>query len=618
MASASFGNLGALLAKLRSLTREDGIDLKLPGLVVIGAQSAGKSSVLQAIAGLSEHFLPSGDGIVTRVPVHVQLRRNDDAENAYASFDHTGSQQFSMSEARQEILRFTSQNCPGKDVRDEPIYMTIHRRDMVDLLFTDLPGLTEIAVDGQPSTLPESITALVKKYAQNKECVLMAVTSSTADIATSSALKLAREADPCGERVVGILTKMDMLPDVEAVRRVLDNCQHPLKHGYFGLICKEPSSWQRATAESAFREKNRIGDVRNFGIDALAKGLANIFKQAIAKRLPDIQGVLLNEKRAAEQVLKTLRDEDSEDDRMQRGIRICQQVGKCLKDVLSGSAALVLDFPELVDSYGVVTLRETHKKLRSRLQMLKLLDPSDWQQQIEQRLMANAGGTNTDASMTLDIIKELLSRRVSAVLPPICSEYADSITKAVRAMVQNFVPTVSELSRYPFFKQRIMEVLMDFLNEGENKLRDGIEDYIRQEVHYINLLEMEDEAPEAGAETVEKRSLAALASFVFGKQKGSELLKSVVSEYEKRLQMCVPHFVVGKAEYCLILPLKAQALTKLLSDFTKQDVMLALVPEDRDEIEVRRDKRQKVEHIQSTLKELDHLVLPGSTMYKSL
>merc|ERR1712196_201819 len=111
----------------------------------------------------------------------------------------------------------------------------------------------------------------------------------------------------------------------------------------------------------------------------------------------------------------------------------------------------------------------------------------------------------------------------------------------------------------PAFRQRIMEVMMEFLQEGEEQLRAGITDYIKQEVNYINLLEGEEEASEFGQDGVlsniaEKRPLAVLASYVFGKQKGSELLKTVVHEYEKRLQVCVPHFVVSKAEYCLILP----------------------------------------------------------------
>ena len=41
--------------------------IELPQIVVIGAQSSGKSSVLESIVG--RDFLPRGSGIVTRCPL---------------------------------------------------------------------------------------------------------------------------------------------------------------------------------------------------------------------------------------------------------------------------------------------------------------------------------------------------------------------------------------------------------------------------------------------------------------------------------------------------------------------------------------------------------------------
>ncbi|KAG7119234.1 Dynamin-related protein dnm1 like [Verticillium longisporum] len=45
--------------------------LDLPQIVVVGSQSAGKSSVLENIVG--RDFLPRGSGIVTRRPLILQL-----------------------------------------------------------------------------------------------------------------------------------------------------------------------------------------------------------------------------------------------------------------------------------------------------------------------------------------------------------------------------------------------------------------------------------------------------------------------------------------------------------------------------------------------------------------
>ena len=49
--------------------------VELPQIVVVGGQSTGKSSVLESIVG--KDFLPRGNGIVTRCPLILQLRRID-------------------------------------------------------------------------------------------------------------------------------------------------------------------------------------------------------------------------------------------------------------------------------------------------------------------------------------------------------------------------------------------------------------------------------------------------------------------------------------------------------------------------------------------------------------
>lgn len=46
---------------------------ELPQIVVVGSQSSGKSSVIEALVG--RDFLPRGTGIVTRRPLILQLVR---------------------------------------------------------------------------------------------------------------------------------------------------------------------------------------------------------------------------------------------------------------------------------------------------------------------------------------------------------------------------------------------------------------------------------------------------------------------------------------------------------------------------------------------------------------
>lgn len=67
--------------------------INLPQIVVVGSQSSGKSSVLEALVG--RDFLPRGSGIVTRRPLILQLLNTKDmsingadVRNATLAFSH--------------------------------------------------------------------------------------------------------------------------------------------------------------------------------------------------------------------------------------------------------------------------------------------------------------------------------------------------------------------------------------------------------------------------------------------------------------------------------------------------------------------------------------------------
>ncbi len=56
---------------VRELTGSTSFDVKIPSIIVIGDQSAGKSSTMESI---SQIILPKGEGCVTRCPLLIQLR----------------------------------------------------------------------------------------------------------------------------------------------------------------------------------------------------------------------------------------------------------------------------------------------------------------------------------------------------------------------------------------------------------------------------------------------------------------------------------------------------------------------------------------------------------------
>ena len=66
---------------------------QLPKIVVVGGQSSGTSSVLEAVVG--RDFLPRGIGIVTRRPLELQLETAADPNaKEYGEFGHLPGQKF--------------------------------------------------------------------------------------------------------------------------------------------------------------------------------------------------------------------------------------------------------------------------------------------------------------------------------------------------------------------------------------------------------------------------------------------------------------------------------------------------------------------------------------------
>ena len=52
---------------------------------------------------------------------------------------------------------------------------------------------------------------MCKQYIKGDNAIILAVSPANADLATSDALRLAKEVDPMGERTIGVLTKIDFM-----------------------------------------------------------------------------------------------------------------------------------------------------------------------------------------------------------------------------------------------------------------------------------------------------------------------------------------------------------------------------------------------------------------------
>lgn len=64
-------------------------------------------------------------------------------------------------------------------------------------------GLTKVPIDGQPASIVQDLDDMARSYVKGDNAIILAVSPANADLATSDALRMARDVDPTGDRTIG-------------------------------------------------------------------------------------------------------------------------------------------------------------------------------------------------------------------------------------------------------------------------------------------------------------------------------------------------------------------------------------------------------------------------------
>ncbi|CAH2219119.1 interferon-induced GTP-binding Mx1-like isoform X1 [Pelobates cultripes] len=294
-----------LIDSLRALGVEK--DLALPAIAVIGDQSSGKSSVLEALSGVS---LPRGSGIVTRCPLELKLckGKTDSEWSGKISYLTINQELQSPSEVEKEIMKAQDAMAgSGNGISSDSISLEVRSPDVPDLTLIDLPGIARVAVGGQPKDIGDKIKRLIKQYIQKQETICLVVVPCNVDIATTEALEMAREIDPNGERTLGILTKPDLIDKCteENIVNIVNNNVIHLKKGYMIVKCRGQQEIQERLSlkEATEREKAFFEDHEYFSelldgekatIPLLAQRLTAELVEHINKSLPTLEDQIKN------------------------------------------------------------------------------------------------------------------------------------------------------------------------------------------------------------------------------------------------------------------------------------------------------------------------------------
>lgn len=296
-----------LVDSLRAQGIQD--ELSLPQIAVMGDQSCGKSSVLEALSGVQ---FPRGSGLVTRCPVQLIMKRSKPGEpwHGKANVDwKRGPQPAAAGEVSsaetlvgviEELMNVVC-NDQKNGFSSDFIAIEISSPDCPDLTLIDLPGIVRTAVTGQSQGVITEVNGLIESYLSSERTIILAIVPANQDVATVDILERAKKVDPSGQRTIGVLTKPDLInPGGEAeVLEVLSNNRKPLKLGYVmvknrnQLELKAGVSLKEAhDAEMTFFQKHPVFgkvDKSCLGVESLTKRLVSLLTVRIKDALPNMK-----------------------------------------------------------------------------------------------------------------------------------------------------------------------------------------------------------------------------------------------------------------------------------------------------------------------------------------
>lgn len=302
-----------LLDSVDSL-RSQGIShyVSLPQIIVCGDQSSGKSSVLEAISGVS---FPIKSNLCTRFPTELVLRKTSQIGVSVSIVPHQSrseSERSSLSSFREELDGFDGlpvliENAKaamgilthGKAFSKDILRVEVSGPDRPHLTIVDLPGLVHSETKHQSASDVELVQDVVQSYMKEPRSIILAVVSAKNDHANQIVLKLARAADKQGIRTLGVITKPDTLiagSESEAMYVSLAKNQdvefrlgwHVLKN-----MDAETGDWSltdRAVKEDEFFSQGKWQELPPslLGIDTLRDRLSKLLLGQIAAELPSL------------------------------------------------------------------------------------------------------------------------------------------------------------------------------------------------------------------------------------------------------------------------------------------------------------------------------------------
>ncbi|KAL2160733.1 hypothetical protein VTH06DRAFT_930 [Thermothelomyces fergusii] len=349
---------------LREIHVGDLVDL--PQIIVVGDQSSGKSSVLEAISRVR---FPVDGGLCTRFATELILRRaNKVAVNVSIQFEDHAASTARDSSARQPFQRSTfDENALPDIIKEVKELMGIHkdgakrfskdilrveiaRPDVYPLTLVDLPGIFHSETTEQGLEDKQIVDELIESYMSQEKSIILAVVATNNQLANQKVLQEAKKHDPERKRTIGVITKPDLAGRGSANElKYLDlakgrETMHNLALGWY--VLRNRSEEERASGtedrdavEEQFFAAGPWSSISpaNRGVESLRMRLSKVLLDHVKKSLPGlIQDIRTNLRTRQEELDRLGKARSSTEEQRSYLLGIAHEYQRLAHDAVEG------------------------------------------------------------------------------------------------------------------------------------------------------------------------------------------------------------------------------------------------------------------------------------------
>lgn len=472
----------------------------LPEIIVCGDQSAGKSSVLEAISGMA---FPTKDNLCTRFATELILRRHAIPSVKASIIPGPGR----LPEEKESLCRFQveldltkpdmglvvgkAKEAMGlseaKAFSTDILRVELCGPSQPHLTMVDLPGLFRAGNRDQSVKDAEIVRKMVRGYVKRPRSIILAVVSAKSDFALQEITELARELDPKGSRTLGLITKPDALDagsDSEAAYvKLAENKDVAFRLGWHILKnrdykMRDATSTERDEAEERFFESGIWATMnpRQLGVKSLKPRLSNVLKDQILLQLPSLLNDLESEISACKTQLQRLGSpRTTAGERRRYLLQVSREFSLLMKAAVDGE----YNHP----FFGMSKSDDGYRKrLRARVQNTLAEFEQKMREDGQDRLIVDSPRTDEEddrpwiyRSDYIDEVKELMKRSRGRELPGTFNPLVISELFAERCQPWGYIAATVE--------QRILQVVYEVTRDIVEHV--AAEDSVKEISHTI-------------------------------------------------------------------------------------------------------------------------------------